>query len=115
MKSAGIAQHFQSRTQIEVIGISEDDLGLDLLAQFGKVNPLHATHRSDRHENRCLDLAVVGGYNTGTGIAGLITMLNFERHSFFSLSSSSGMVKSSGFFTISSVRANCHTSCTLST
>ena len=66
-----------------MIGVAKNDLSLDLLAQFAKMHSFHATYSAYRHKDRCLYLSVVGGNQSGTGIAGCISMLYFECHLIF--------------------------------
>ena len=49
-----------------MIGIAEDDLGLDIVAQLVHVHGLDASERAHGHEYRSLDGAVVGGDHAGT-------------------------------------------------
>ena len=119
METTRLAENIESRTEIEVVGVAQDDLGLDLLTEFREMHTLHTAHRTHRHEDGRENLSVVGGNHTCTGIRGIVAMFYFKSHylsaalSFFS--SSSLMVRSRGFFTISLVRAKSHTSCTFST
>ena len=115
MEATRLAENIESGTEIEVVGVAQDDLGLYLLTEFREMHTLHTAHRTHRHEDGGENLSVVGGNHTCTGIRGIVAMFYFESHlSFFSLSSSL-MVRSRGFFTISLVRAKFHTSCTFST
>ena len=128
MQSACLTKDVKSWTEIEMIGITKNDLRLDLFSQFGEMDTLHTTCRTNRHEDGGLNRTMGGLYQTSSCVTGGICMLYFKCHSaavansslftlhFFTFSSfSSGMVKSSGWFTISLVRAKSHTSCTFST
>ena len=75
MQSACRLDDFESRAQVEMVGVSQDDLGLYLLAQFFEMYTLYAAHSSHRHEDRSLDLSVVGGDDAGASIACLICYL----------------------------------------
>ena len=75
MKSACRLDDFESRAQVEMVGVSQDDLGLYLLAQFFEMYTLYAAHSSHRHEDWSLDLSVVGGDDAGASIACLICYL----------------------------------------
>ena len=115
VESACLAQDLKTWAQIEVIGVAKNDLGLDLLAEFGEMDTLDTSHRAYGHEDGREDLSMSRGDHTCTGIAGTVDMLQFKRHSLSFSSFSSGMVKSRGCLTISLVRAKFHTSCTFST
>ena len=113
MKTACLAKCVKSGAQIKMVGVAQDNLGLDLLTEFSEVNTLDRANRSYGHEDRGLDLSVVGGYQACTCIAAWVGMLYFELHFFFS--SSSGISNFVGLTTISLVSAKFHTSCTFST
>lgn len=61
--------------QVEVIGVSEDNLCHDLLLEFLEVDALHASYGSYGHEDWGLDLSVVGGDDACTRIACFICYL----------------------------------------
>ena len=67
VKATGTLNDVHARAQVQVIGIAQNDLRLDVLAQLGHVNRLNSTHRSHRHENRGLNLTVVGSNESGAG------------------------------------------------
>ena len=113
--SACLAEDIQSRTEIQMVGVAQNDLCLYLFAKLGEMHCLHASHRTDGHEDRGLDLTVIGGDQSCTGVTRIVAMLYLEPHAYFCFFSSSGMVKSSGCATISLVSAKFHTSCTFST
>ena len=69
MQAAHLLQHFRSRTQVEVVGVAQDDVGLQNLQHILRVEPLDAAHRADRHKNRGLDRTVRGGDGGGAGAA----------------------------------------------
>ena len=115
VQSASLAQDIESWAQIQVVGVAQNDLCLHLLAELGEMHCLHASHRTDGHEDRGLDLTVIGGDQSCTGVTRIVAMLYLEPHAYFCFFSSSGMVKSSGCATISLVSAKFHTSCTFST
>ena len=83
MQASSLAQNVQSGTQIQMIGVTKDNLCLNLLAQFAKVYTLYATYCAHRHEDRRLNLSVVGGNQSRTGVAGCIGMLYFKLHLLF--------------------------------
>ena len=75
MQSSCRLDDVESRTQVEVVGVAQDNLGFHLLAQLLEVDALHASHGAYWHEDRCLNLSVVGGDDASTCIAGLICYL----------------------------------------
>ena len=81
MQSAGLAQDVESRTKVEMVGVAQDDLCLHLFAELGEVYGLHAAHRSDGHEDRCLNLSVIGGDDARPRLTRIIAMLYLESHS----------------------------------
>ena len=66
MQATCLLEHLKSWTKVEMIGIAKNNLCLDLLLQFAKMQALDTAHCAYRHENRSLDLAMVGGNLTGT-------------------------------------------------
>ena len=107
MQSACLSERVETRAQVEVISVAQNNLRLYLLTQLGEVYTLDAAHRTYRHEDGRLNLTMIGRNQSCAGVAGCISMLQFKRHFF---SSSSGISKGMGFFTISLVRAKSHTS-----
>ena len=82
MESSGLPEDIESGTKIEVIGVAENDLGVNLVAELVCVHGLDAAHCADGHEYRCRYLAVVGGDDPGAGIAAGCKRLYPEFHSF---------------------------------
>ena len=66
VQSSGTFNNVHTRTQIEMVGIAQYNLGFHIGAQFVHVHSLHGTHSAYRHKNRRFNIAVVGGYHTGT-------------------------------------------------
>ena len=60
VQSAGLSERVQAGTEIEMIGVPEDDLRLDVLLQVPVIHALDGTDGSDGHEDGGMDLAVVG-------------------------------------------------------
>jgi len=58
-------------SQIEVIGVTQDNLRLDIISQFRHLYRLDGAHRANGHEDRGLDLAVVGRDESSSGIGSL--------------------------------------------
>ena len=58
MKPAGCFDHVDARSEPKVIGVAEDDPGVEIRRlEFLKPNAFDRARRSDRHEDRRLDLA----------------------------------------------------------
>ena len=66
MQAASFMQDLCPRTKIQMIGVSQNNLRLDILLQLLALNALHGTYRTNRHENRREDVAMIGVYYTGT-------------------------------------------------
>ena len=113
MQATSLTQGIKTRTQVQVVGVAQDNLSLHLFAEFREMNTLHATTGTYGHEDGCLDLSVVCGDNACAGTTVWVCMLQFECHLLLSLSSSISNFR--GFSTISSESAKSHTSCTFST
>ena len=61
VQAAGLPERVQAGTEVEVVGIAEDDLGLDVLLQVPVIDTLDGADSAHRHENGGADLPVVGG------------------------------------------------------
>ena len=70
-----MTEYVETRTEVQVICVSEYDLSLYLLFQLAEMNAFNRTACAYWHEDRCLYLSVVSAYHTGTGIAVRISML----------------------------------------
>src|ERR1022692_110957 len=68
MQPAEAAHSFDSRTQIEVIGIAEKDLNAEFLENV-LGHALYCRCRTDRHEHRGFDLAVRRDKPPGASLA----------------------------------------------
>lgn len=51
MQSTGLIENFCAGTEIKMISVSEDDLGVDIALEFARMNTLYAAASSDGHEN----------------------------------------------------------------
>ena len=71
VQASGTLDDVHTGTQVQVIGVAQDDLGLDVLAQFGHMDSLDGSHGAYWHEDRGLDLAVVGRDESSAGIGAL--------------------------------------------
>ena len=63
-----------------MVGVTQNNLRLHLFTQLGKVYALDAASRADWHEDRGLDLSVVGSNQACACIAARISMLEFKVH-----------------------------------
>ena len=66
MKPTDLLENLYSWTKIEMIGVSKDNLGLDVVAQFMLMHGFYTTECAHRHENRSAYLSVVGSDKAGT-------------------------------------------------
>ena len=64
-----------------MISVAEYDLCLDLVVQVAIGNAFHASRRSDRHEDRRLNLSVVGRDEPGTSIGAGVSLQQLKGHS----------------------------------
>ena len=62
VEAAGFMQDFGAGTQIEMVGVAQNDLRLYVVAQFAHVHAFHGAACAHRHEDGGLDGAVVGLY-----------------------------------------------------
>lgn len=60
------AQDVKTRAEVEMIGVAEDDLGADVVAQLALVHCLDTAHGTHGHEDGRLHLAMSGGETSGT-------------------------------------------------
>ena len=75
MQTASLVQNVKSGTEVEVIGVAEDNLRLHLLAQYGEMHTFHTAACSHGHEDRGENLPMVGGYHSRTGVGRIVSML----------------------------------------
>jgi len=65
-------QHIQAGAQVEVIGIAQADLGVDIVSKFVLVYGFYRSRCAHGHKNRGMDRAVVGldlsGAGAGVGV-----------------------------------------------
>lgn len=64
-----------------MIGVAQDYLGFHLFAQLAEVYAFHAAARSYRHEYRSPNLSVPRSNEACACVAGVVSMLYFEKHS----------------------------------
>ena len=53
-----MADHFVAWAEIQMVGVAEDDLGIEIADQIAGEDALHCGLSTDRHEHRGLDVAV---------------------------------------------------------
>ena len=75
-------EHVKSRTQIEMVGVAENDLGFDFVIQLMNVHSLDRAKGADGHENGSLYRAVVGSEEAGASCTAGIGVLQFEKATF---------------------------------
>ena len=71
-------QHIKSWTEIEMIRVSEDDLGFHLIENLMSVQTFHRAKGTNGHEDRSFDGAVICGDATSTRSTSSIGMLQLE-------------------------------------
>ena len=71
VQSACTLDDIHTGSQVQVIGVAQDDLRLDILTQFSHVNCLYSSHRAHGHEDGGLDLTMVGRDESSTRIGAL--------------------------------------------
>ncbi len=59
VEAAGLAENLKTRAQVEMVGVAEYNLGLDVLHQVPVVDALDGTYRPHGHEYRRLNRTVV--------------------------------------------------------
>ena len=60
-----LVQDLRARAEVEVVGVAEDDLRLDIVLKVAPLYALHGAHRADGHEDGREDVAVVGMNDPG--------------------------------------------------
>ena len=60
MQSADLFQDMSSWAEVKMIGVSEDDLRLDIVSQLGDMDTFHRPLRADRHEDGGFNEAMIG-------------------------------------------------------
>ena len=66
MQATRLVQDFRSGTQVQVVGVTQDDLRPDVVLEVAERDSLDGAYRTHGHENRGLDIAVVGMYDSYT-------------------------------------------------
>ena len=80
MQAAGFIEYVGAGAQIQVVGVAEYYLCLDIVAQFTHVHTFHGATCAHGHENRGFYVAVVGMYDAGTGVGTLRCNFEFKFH-----------------------------------
>ena len=66
MQATHVTHDLVAGTQVEMVGVAQDERGIDLLELFGREG-LDRRLRADRREDRCEQVAVRGGEDAGAG------------------------------------------------
>ena len=74
-----LVQDLRTRTQVEMVGVAEDDLSIDILLQKGALHTLHRPYRTHRHKDRSLDIPMIGMYHTRACARVRIRMYKVEK------------------------------------
>ena len=69
MQTARLLKNIYARTEIQMIGVAQNYLSLDIITQLMLMHRFHATERTHRHKYGSLDNAMVGSDKSGTRIA----------------------------------------------
>lgn len=64
--------------QHQVVGVAEDNAGIDVVGEIGRGQALDRRLRADRHEDRCFHDAVGQRDAAATGVSGLVGFQQFE-------------------------------------
>ena len=67
VESSGRPESAQSGTEIQMIGVAQDDLGPDIILQLLVIHSLDGTDGPDGHEDGSVDAAMVGGDGSAAG------------------------------------------------
>jgi hypothetical protein len=89
VESSKVLDHPHARPHEEVVGVSEDNLGPQLL-QFSGTYRLDGALSSDRHENGCLNDSMRSRETAATGPAGGIAMEEFKHAVWLGIDSTCG-------------------------
>jgi len=85
VQAAGSLKHAGAGAQVEVVGVTQNDLGVDVLVEVAQLHALHGAHSAHGHEDGCVNVAVVGVNDTGAGGGVGIGMLESEEQGLFSV------------------------------
>ena len=71
VQTSGLPYNLRTRTQIQMVGVTEYYLCFYVIAELVLVHTFHTAEGTHRHEYRGEYLAVVGGYLAGACVAAL--------------------------------------------
>ena len=80
VQSPGFLENVESWPEIQMVCVSENDLGFHLFSQFCEVHSFHSTACTDRHEDGCQDVSVRCVYDASPGIRRVVGMFQFKCH-----------------------------------
>jgi hypothetical protein len=69
MQATSLLQNVEARTKVQVVCITQDNLGFDIVLNLAGVDSFNRTHRAHGHKNGGLYFAMGGGNYTGAGVA----------------------------------------------
>ena len=75
VQAARLLQHVEARTEVQVVGVAQNDLRLDVVLQLRQVHALDGAQGTYGHEDGSLDLPVVGRYQACAGIGLAVCIL----------------------------------------
>ena len=78
MQSAGATEDVRAGTEEEMVGVTENDLGLDVVLEFLALHALDGTYGTDGHEDGGEDISVVGMDDPGARSDTALTCFEFE-------------------------------------
>ena len=78
--AARLFDNLHAGTQVEVVGVGQNNLGVSLVAHIAVEEPLDGGGRTDGHENRRANHAVVGRELAGTGPRSGVPVLKGKLH-----------------------------------
>jgi len=81
VQSSCLLKYFNAGPEVKVIGVSQNNPGLDILFQVPEMDALDRTDCPDRHKNGSFHDAVIRMKLTGSGFGVGGGMLQFEVHS----------------------------------
>ena len=74
VEAASLFDDAGAGAEVEVVGVAEDDFGVDVLIEVAQLHALDGAHGAHGHEDRGVDVAVVGVNHSrtraGLGILG---------------------------------------------
>ena len=80
VETACLLQNLRSGTEVQMIGVAQNDLGLYRIDQSLLRNGFYTADRAARHKDRCLYAAMIGLDRSGTCGGAAVCMLKAEFH-----------------------------------